>query len=384
MSDNSGFPKGFLWGAATASYQVEGGIENVDWAQGARDGKLPLCGIATDHYHKYEADFDIAQSLGHNAHRFSIEWARIEPEEGKFDEKEIEHYRSVIRALKARELEPFVTLWHFTLPLWFSNQGGFQNPKAPDQFARYCEHVIQKLGNEATFWMTMNEPLIYANEAYLKGSWPPFEKSLFVMLTVVKNLIESHNKTYEVLKRVNSKIQIGIAKNNFDFAYPKWNLIGAIVQLFRKKVWNHYFLKRISAHQDFIGLNFYFHKHFGYHFYEEKSDMGWAIYPPAIYYVLRELKKYNKPVYVTENGIADERDSKRANYILEHLKFVKKAIDSGVDVRGYFHWSLLDNFEWSFGFTKRFGLVEINYETLERKIRPSALIYKKIIESNVL
>src|SRR3990167_1120515 len=170
------FPEGFYWGAATASYQVEGGIENCDWAQAAREGKVPPCGRAADHYHRYEADFDIAESLGHNCHRISVEWARIEPEEGKFDEKEIEHYLAVIAALRARHIKPFVTLWHFTLPLWFSESGGWERKDAPEIFARYCGYVARKLGNDCRHFATINEPNVFVSQGWLAGDWPPFVK----------------------------------------------------------------------------------------------------------------------------------------------------------------------------------------------------------------
>ena len=211
------FPKGFLWGAASASYQVEGGIENNDWAQAAREGKVPVCGKATDHYNRYEADFDIAKSLGHNAHRLSIEWSRIEPEESRFNEDEIEHYRKVLRSLRSRGLEPFVTLWHFTLPLWFSNKGGFQNPNAPEIFARYCEYVISKLGNEANFWMTINEPLVWASIGYVAGKWPPFKKNIFSFHFVTNKLINAHKLAYHKIKKINPNLSVGIAKHNIFF-----------------------------------------------------------------------------------------------------------------------------------------------------------------------
>jgi len=194
----------------------------------------------------------------------------------------------------------------------------------------------------------------------------------------------SHNIAYQKMKLANSQIRIGIAKNNIDFDSSRWNLIGRIVQIFRNFFWNNYFLKKISGNCDFIGLNFYTHKHFGYKFYEDKSDLGWPIYPKAIYHVLKELKQYNKPIYITENGIADAGDTKRAKYIRNHLYWVGRAIQDGIDVGGYFYWSLIDNYEWEHGFGPRFGLVEINYETLERKIRPSAYEYKKICESHSL
>lgn len=377
------FPEGFLWGATTAAYQVEGGIENVDWAEAARRGEVPTCGRATDHYHRYQSDFDIAKSLGQNAHRFSIEWARIEPEEGKFNEVEILHYQEVLRALRARGLEPFVTLWHFTLPIWFSQKGGFTSPEAPELFSRYCEYVVSKLGDNAKFWITMNEPLVWATHGYLKKSWPPFKKNLFTFITVQSSLVRSHVAAYEKIKKNNQNLQVGIAKNNIFFTSTRvwWSRVAAF---FMNWFWNDRFLNAIYNHQDFIGLNHYFYKKFGSKEILPKTDMEWDIFPQAIYHALIRLNKYGKPIYITENGLADEFDVKRRAYIRDYLSYVKKAIDEGVPVRGYFYWSLLDNYEWSFGFSKRFGLVEVNYITMERIVRSSAQAYKEIAERNAL
>ncbi len=375
------FPEGFLWGAATASYQVEGGIDNCDWAQAGGQGRVPQAGKAIDHYNRFEGDFDIAQSLSHSAHRFSLEWARIEPEEGKFDQMAIEHYRNVIRALKDRGLVPFVTLWHFTLPLWFSEKGGFSHPDGEKVFARYCEFVIIELGSEATYWMTMNEPLIWASGGHLRGVWPPFHKNLLKFIGVISKLANAHNLAYTCMKRSHPEIQIGIAKHNMYFdadAFP-WNIISARIM---RWFWNHRFLKKISGHQDFIGLNFYIHKRFGTGTSYVQTEMGWDIFPEAFYSVLFELKRYNLPVYVTENGIADSTDDKRGEYIATYLQSLLRAIESGVNIRGYFYWSLFDNFEWALGFEKRFGLVAIDYNTLERTIRPSAHRYTEIILKN--
>ncbi|TAL49210.1 glycoside hydrolase family 1 protein [Patescibacteria group bacterium] len=377
------FPKGFLWGSATSSYQVEGGIENNDWAEAAREGKVPVCGRATDHYNRYESDFDIAKSLGQNAHRLSIEWARIEPEEGRFDEREIEHYRKVLRSLRARNLEPFVTLWHFTLPLWFSKKGGFQNFDAPKLFARYCSYVVEKLGSEAQYWITINEPLVWASVGYRTGKWPPFKKNIFSFIFIINQLVKAHSLSYERMKKASLNVLVGIAKNNihFDSNILPWN---TLLYFLANWFWNERFLNKIKNYQDFIGLNYYFHKKFGVKEKLERTDMGWCVFPQGLYRLLVDLKKYGKPIYITESGIADANDSKRANFIRDHVVFVKKAIDEGADVRGYFYWSLLDNYEWASGFKERFGLVEVNYETLERKIRPSAFIYKKIAESSLL
>ncbi len=377
------FPEGFLWGAATASYQVEGGIENTDWAESARQGKVPICGRACDHYNLYEKDFDIIVALGHNTHKISIEWARIEPQEGIFDEKEVEHYTRVIDALHARNIRLIINMWHFTVPIWFAKKGGFENKNAPEIFARYCGYVMEKLGNKSTIWLTMNEPMVLASNGYMRGEWPPFKKNLLSFLRAIKILIKSHNKAYEVIKKLQPNAEIGIAKNNI-FFHANWNPINKLHAYFMNWFWNRRFLNGIRNHQDFIGLNYYFHKKFGDKKKYEKTDMGWDIYPDGLFRVLLELKQYKKPVIVVENGIADAGDSKRINFIKSHIEAVHKAILHGVDVRGYLHWSLLDNYEWAFGFEKRFGLVEINYETLERTVRPSAFEYKKICDTNSL
>lgn len=383
MLEKLKFPHGFLWGAATSSYQVEGRIENNDWAQAARDGRVPMTGRACDQYNRYEEDFDIARELGQNAHRFSIEWARVEPEEGRFDEGAIEHYRKVLQALRARGLEPLVTLWHWTLPLWFVRRGGWLAKDSHKVFARYTAKVAGEYQGLVRFWITINEPMVYANGGFLKGHWPPFKKNIFGFLKVVDNLAMSHNLAYKKIKSVQPSAQIGIAKHQINFEAnnnPAHRLLAKFLIWF----WNHRFLAKISHSQDFIGVNYYFHRKFGDKNQYEKSDLGWDIYPRGIYNILTELKKYHKPIYITENGLADATDTKRAKYIRDHLSWVGRAIHDGVDVRGYFYWSLLDNFEWAHGFEPRFGLVEMNYDTMERKIRPSAYEYKKICENNKL
>ena len=397
------FPLGFLWGSATSAYQVEGGIENNNWAEAAREGKVPSAGRACDHYNLYEKDFDIAKSLGQNAHRFSIEWSRIEPEEGKFDDTEIEHYRKVVEALRERGIEPFVTLWHFTLPIWFAKEGGFENKKAPFYFSRYCEYVVRNLGQGSgapNFWITINEPLVFAGMGYLDGKWPPFKSwrkplNFIRYLKVVDNLVTSHNITYEKLKRLDTNFKIGVA-HQCTFFESNWNPFYKLSASLLNWFVNLRFLSKTSQHQDFVGLNHYFRQKVSLGaeradcipITEDNksrvSDMGWEIYPRSIYEVLMKLKKYKKPIYITENGLADAKDEKRARYIKGYLSQVWRAIHNGVDVRGYFYWSLLDNFEWANGFRPRFGLVEVDYKTMERKIRPSAYEYKKICENNSL
>lgn len=410
-----GFPDGFLWGAATAAHQVEGGLHN-DWTEWEKQnadrlaheaekkfGHLPnwqdikaqaqdpqnyISGRACDHYNRYEEDFDIAQSLGHNAHRFSIEWSRIEPREGEFDEIEIEHYRKVIAALRARGMEPFVTLWHWPLPLWLKDKGGWRSGEIVKYFDRYTKKLALALKNDVKFWITLNEPLVYASHSYLKGAWPPRNKNPFYFIVVITNLIRAHRSAYRTLKKVNPESQIGISAHNVYFEAYKNKLINCLLKDMIDWLWNFLFFDLIKKYQDFIGLNNYHHNRINFGFNkndnERVSDVGWELYPEALYRTLIGIKKYNKPVYMTENGLADREDKYREWFIRENVKSVARAIDEGVDVRGYLYWSLLDNFEWDKGFWPRFGLVEIDYKTMERKIRPSAYAYAKICKANKL
>ena len=418
------FPKDFYWGAATSAHQVEGGNHN-DWSEWekknaerlarksesmyarwipvweeikeqAQNPENYISGRACDHYNRFKEDFQIAKSLNHNAHRFSIEWSRIEPEEGKFNEKEIEHYRQVIKALRERGLEPFVTLWHYTHPLWFIARGGWLHPKAGQSFLRFTKKVVSEYKDDVKYWLTFNEPETVAREGYTQASRPPQERSLIKTFKAMRNLVEIHKKAYLLIHEINSNAMVSFAESLVFFeSYNKWPhnlLLKRILEWWR----NGQFVPKVISHCDFIGLQYYFHSRirlnpfvsqWGFQFNENKlgvSDMGWEIYPEGIYYVLKSLKKYNLPVVITENGLADYRDKYRADFIKDHLVWVHKAISEGVDVRGYFYWSFMDNFEWNQGFWPRFGLVEVDYKTLERKIRPSAKMYAEICKNNEL
>ena len=381
------FPEGFLWGASTAAYQVEGGIENVDWAQAAREGKVPAAGSACDFYNRFESDFDIAVSLGMNAQRFSIEWARIEPSEGTFDEKEIEHYRAVFAALKARGLTPIPNLWHFTLPLWFSERGGFLHKDAPAVFARYCRFVVERLGSEADLWLTHNEPMVYSSKGFWDGVWPPFLRNPLQYMRVIYAVAAAHRAAYTAMKTARPSIQIGIAKHNIFFESNS-NPLNQLLCVCSDWFWNHRFLRLIEGYQDFIGLNHYHHKKYGATSREReamaRSDMGWELHPSSLYHCLLGLRRYGLPIYVSEHGLADAADSRRAEFIQNAARSVHRAISEGVPVRGYCYWSLLDNYEWTEGFGPRFGLVEVDYATQARRVRESAYVYKQICGKNAL
>ncbi len=407
MKNEMIFPEGFYWGSATAAYQVEGGIENVDWAKAARSSLVPPAGLAVDHYHRFEEDFDIAKSLGHNCHRISIEWARIEPEEGKFNEEAIEHYREVLKALRERRLKPFITLLHFTLPEWFAEKGGFERKDAPEIFARYCGYVVQKLGNDCRHWATMNEPTVVTSNGYRRGTWPPFKKwpgietftkvvpghrevagqnisvsNIFRYFKVLRQLAKAHNLAYVEMKKRAFGLEIGIVKHIIYF-HANNNPFNQLLASVANRHWTHSFLKRVNKRCDSIGVNYYLHKKFGDKATYAKTDMGWDVYPEGLCGALEMVKRYKKPVWVSEVGVADADDDMRGEYIKGLVEAMYCGLEKGVDVRGFMYWSLLDNYEWDKGFEKRFGLVEVNYDgDLKRTIRSSAYVYKEIIENN--
>lgn len=386
MSKTLYFPKGFFWGAASASYQVEGNIYNNDWAYEARTSKrVPVADSGPDHFNRYEEDFDIAKSLGHNCHRFSLEWSRIEPAEGEFSIDAIRHYEKVLQALKKRKLEPFITIWHFTLPQWLYEKGGIENINFPEYFAKYCSFVSANLGEYCTHWATMNEPNVVSGMGYLKGVWPPHKKHRYLKIFKVwKNLAKAHILAYEEIKKHDFVSDVGIVKQNIYFVNKGKNPFNSLRVILGNYFWNHRLLNKVHNHCDSIGLNYYHQSNYGDREIYKKSDMGWNLCPEGIYHVLVDLKRYNKPVFVAEAGIADENDIHREQYIKDLVFWMYQAYSEGVSLKGYMYWSLTDNFEWAEGYNKRFGLVEIDYKTKERFIRTSAYALREIAENNSL
>lgn len=393
------FPKGFYWGCATSAHQVEGGLIN-DWSEWEKSDKRleelknknlnPLDFIsnkASNSFENNNADIACMKDLGLNSYRFSVDWSRIEPQEGVFDEVALEYYLHFVKKLKLNNIEPFVTLWHWPLPLWLRDKGGWESREIVDYFSRFVAKVVEHLNDDVDYWVTLNEPLVYGTMSYLKGFWPPQKKNIWSLYKVLKNLSLAHKQAYAVIKKIAQKNQVGIAKHNIYFEAYKNRLINKILKAMVSWWWNNNFLNKIANTQDFVGLNYYFHSKIDYgfgksHSYEKMSDLGWGLHPEGIYHVLRDLQKFHKPIYIMENGLADKGDQHRSWYIQEILTNVHKAIEIGVDVRGYFHWSLIDNFEWAEGFHPRFGLYEVDFSTFERKARSSAEYYRDICENN--
>ncbi|HLD30793.1 MAG TPA: family 1 glycosylhydrolase [Patescibacteria group bacterium] len=392
------FPKNFYWGCASSSHQIEGNTYN-DWSEWEkseeriselkRQNKDPreyISGSAANSFILNNQDIACLKELNVNAYRFSIEWSRIEPEQGSFDYEALKNYQNFILKLKANNIEPFVTLWHWPIPVWARDLGGWQSKKILPFFDRYVKIVAEFLDKNVDYWVTLNEPTVYASNSYLTGQWPPQKKSLFLSLKVIKNLIRAHKSVYAVLKKVDANNQIGIASHNIHFDPAGKKVFNKVIAGLANYFWNEYFLNKISKEQDFVGLNYYFHNLINYGFGKNKnkivSDMGWELYPEGIGNVIKGLDKYKKPIYILEHGLADKDDKHRAWYLKESLKSIHKAIASGSDVRGYFHWSLLDNFEWADGFFPRFGLYEVNYKTFERIPRPTVKVYSEICREN--
>ncbi|MFH1426751.1 MAG: glycoside hydrolase family 1 protein [Candidatus Kerfeldbacteria bacterium] len=399
------FPKGFLWGAATSAHQVEGNnIHNDWWAWEQRKGSIEtgeVSGRATDHYNRYEEDFELAQKLHHNAHRLSVEWSRIEPEEGQWDWDEVEHYRDVLQSLKERGMSPAVTLHHFTSPQWIALKGGWANDETPLLFARYAEFLAEHLGEYVDHWITINEPMIYITQCYRQAVWPPQDKNRWRMVKAFRNMVRGHKMAYREihaeLGKQKREASVGIAKNVISMESYHDSFADYLFIRFSEYVWNHLFFSKTRRYHDFIGVNYYLHQRVRrdgntrFHLVDvrkdeqrETSSLGWEVYAPGFFDALMDMSRYKKPIFITENGIAADNDDKRSRFIVSHLKEMYHAIKAGVDVRGYFHWSLLDNFEWDKGFTPRFGLVDVNYNTFKRTPRPSAYVYANICKDNAI
>jgi beta-glucosidase len=386
------FPKDFLWGAAISSYQTEGNNFNSDWWEWEQKGKTKdKSGIACDYWNKYKEDHYLLQELGVNSFRLSLEWSRIEPEEGKFSEEAISHYREILQDLKDKNIKIQVTFWHWTSPIWFQEGYGLHHSDARRIIFSHWKKIVDKLGDLIDIAVIINEPMMPLVFGYLNGKFPPGIKyNLVKYKRAFRNLSDAYLDIYKYIKEKNANLPVGITQL-YNFVEPKnkINIFSLISVFVYKKFWNESFLNKIKNNIDYIGLDYYFHDKISFFWKSNENlktnDLGWEIYPEGIYEVLMELKnKYNLPVYVMENGLADADDKYRSEFIRDHLGYILKAKDEGVDVRGYNYWSLTHNFEWLHGFDPRFGPVEIDYKTLERKPRKSYFEYQKIIGENVV
>ncbi len=388
------FPDGFLWGAASSAYQVEGEARDADWE------KFKSAGEACDEYNRYSDDFKLAQDLGHNAHRLSIEWSRIEPRQGEFDPAEIDHYRDVLKDLKKRKMTVMLTLWHFTLPQWVADQGGWNSASTIGHFVKFVERIVPELDEYVDFWITLNEPNVYIYMLYTERAWPGAVKGQGRTTWMFLNLVRAHRRAYKAIKKL-SKKPVGIANNLQSYEPYHRHSVTEQIAVMAADIWGNHLFYFLSSHcHDFLGINYYFHhriKHFSLSDLFKKgaaaelinpteqarevSDLGWEINPQGLFDVLADMSDH-VPIYITECGIASTNDDRRTRFLINYTSEVYRAVASGIRVKGFFYWSLLDNFEWHRGFEPRFGLIEMDYKTQKRTVRKSALVYREIIKHN--
>jgi beta-glucosidase len=403
------FPDGFLWGTASAAHQVEGANRNCDWwefeQQPGRIANGDSSEIACDHYHRYREDFSLLRELSQNAHRLSIEWSRIEPSEGEFDSRQIRHYRDVLGELREQGIQPMITLHHFTSPLWFTRKGGWQASGSAHAFLPFVHRVVDELGDLVALWCTINEPSIYAAQGWITGEFPPAHHGdVAAIYRVTANMRRAHELAYLAIKRRWPDAPVGLSHHKFLFvpASPKRRdrLAAQTAQLVmdRWPVAPGQLRRIVEATSDFIGIAHYHGQSCAFDPRRPQNqfirrfnvpgapvtDMGWSADPSWIRSVLNELKGLGKPVYITENGLATRDDERRQRYLTDLLSNVHLAIQDGVDVRGYFHWSNMDNFEWERGYQMHFGLIAVDRNTLERTIKPSGRLYARIAKANAL
>ncbi len=408
MNDFS-FPKGFLWGAATAAHQVEGNnINSESWLLEHLPGTIysEPSGDACDHYHRYPEDIALLAKLGFNAYRFSIEWARIEPEEGEFSYAQLEHYRRMLAACHENGLQPVVTLHHFTSPRWLLRRGGWLDEHTPERYARYVERVTQHLGDLVGAACTFNEP----NLPVLLSKMLPFDLQAtpfwsaaaqafgvnpdrlglfqFVARPQMREIIfKAHRRAFEILHAGPGSFPVGLTLALVDIQAAEGGESAAAV--FRRELADTYFEQLHS--DDFVGVQTYARMMIGPQGAippaddVEKNQMGEEYYPEAIGGTIRHAaRSAGIPVMVTENGLSSEDDSRRLEYFRRALASVADCLQSGIDVRGYFCWSALDNFEWVSGFRPKFGIIAVDRQTQKRTPKPSAYWLGGVARANRL
>lgn len=366
----------FLWGAAISAHQTEGRNVNSDWwrfeQDVLRERGIETSGDAADHWHHFREDIDLLAKTGLNALRFSIEWAKVEPVMGSYDQRVLDHYDEVLAYLSKKRITACVTLWHFTLPAWASEHGGWNSRIVRKRFYAYIETCVRRFRSRVHTWSTLNEPMVYLMEGYRWGTWPPRTRSRWQALRMFLVLRSMHRHCYAVLKR-HEVARVGIAKSIIVFECTHAaNVFRSIKRMLKNWVWNKSFFTFAKRFHDYIGINFYITETVGpKRITHEKDDMGWEVRPHGLGAALREAWTHRKPIYVLENGIATQNDERRIAYIRSRVTDVRRALEEGIDVRGYFYWSLLDNFEWDKGYAKRFGLIAVNRTSMEREPKPS-------------
>lgn len=407
------FPRGFLWGTATAAHQVEGNNTNSDvWVMEHVPGApyVEPSGDACDHYQRYREDIALLAELGFNTYRFSLEWARIEPEEGEFSRAILEHYRDLLRACHEQGITPMATFHHFTSPRWLIAAGGWESPQTADKFARYCERTTEYLGDLIGAACTINEVNIASvitklgfgpslEQIHQQPWWSAAAKALMVspdrlapfMYALTPNAIEvaltAHRKGMEAIKSGPGDFPVGITLALLDIQSTKGG--ETLAAQMRHEI-NDIFLEALSG-DDFVGVQTYSRTRFGAAGLlpaeegVELTQMGYEFWPEALEATIRYASaRTGLPVIVTENGVSTTDDTRRIEYIRRALHGIVNCLKDGLDVRGYTYWSAFDNFEWSLGYRPTFGLIAVDRTTQERTVKPSARWLGAIARKNGL
>ena len=404
------FPTGFLWGTATSPTQVEGHIEN-EWTDfTAMDGGN--CHIACDHYHRYPEDVGWMEKIGVNAYRFGVEWSRLQSAPfAPLNQKELARYVDLIECLHAAGMAPMVVLHHFSNPSWINATGGWTNPATVPAFVDFVRKLVPALKDKVRLWNTFNEPDTYACVAYLLGGFPPKRKGKIGQFRkIISHMAQAHVEASHVINLEGAasgrKPEVGIAKNwTFFHAYKRfspWDRTTAFAchYTFNKYVLDAFLGGRRRQASTFIGLNYYGRVRF-HHFramipasgtpVKNLKEFGFVCddmverYPEGLEKILAYLnRKFRLPLYITEHGAASNDEQFRERDLRQNLAALHRSIQSGVDVRGFFYWSLMDNFEWQFGYTKKFGLLAVDFadEKLTRSPKPLAGVYETICRDN--
>ena len=418
------FPDGFLWGVSTAAHQVEGGNENNQWAPWENAGKTKsreASGKACDWWNNAEGDFDLARDLGLNALRLSLEWSRIEPAPGQWNGQALRRYRQMLEGLVQRGIQPFVSLHHFTHPQWFEEAGAFLNASAAEQFERFARRVVSDLGDLCRYWVTFNEPNVFAAMGYVLGDFPPGRSGdVRMALRVIDGMAACHARAYRAIHEVQPDARVGWAHNYVVFEPERRLFLDRWSAGLLNRLFNESFLVTIERGQpanpinldgkplrtvkgtcDFIGVNVYsrFHVEFSLRHASQlfsnvyvpddvpQGDHGvdkpyGEAYPGAVAAAVQRCARIGKPIYILENGVPDAQDRIRPWLIVNVIRELHRLIAQGIDIRGYFHWTLTDNFEWSEGWRLRFGLLELDAVTQRRTMRPSGHLYRSIAQAN--
>jgi beta-glucosidase len=405
--------KHFLWGVATSAFQLEGS-PYADWS--SWDSILSTNPHVTNHYNLYKKDLELLKDLGVNAYRFSIEWSRIQPREYVWDEEAIAHYQEIVDILIKTNIEPMITIHHFTHPLWFIKKYPWHTEASIEKFLLYTEKIVSMIKG-VRYWITFNEPYVLLLGGYLEGCMPPGIKDVSSAIKALENILICHGKAYDIIHSRIPDSTVSVAHNMAAVApWKRWNPMDRLLSRIAKYFYNHSLLDAfltgrlhikfpfrkalvleipIKDKIDFFGVNYYTRIHMRFNPFRKMgvelrhrdidgyglTDMGWEIHPHGLEKVLKYASKLSVPLIITENGIATNRDRRKIRFMKAHIDTVERCIKKGLDVRGYFYWSLIDNYEWLQGLDARFGLYKVDFDTLERNPTKAALYYSYLLKS---